>query len=126
MTAVAADADTLPLFPLRNTGTHGIDDAGHFMSWNARILNSGPRAFLGENVTVANATGLHLIRTCRSLGFGISRSTIWKSAPGLETCATFIVATATVIEAINPRTNCRIVEKQLLSVATRPRLLSAP
>src|SRR5262245_12862364 len=30
------------------------------MSGNTRILNSGPRAFFREHVTVANATGLHL------------------------------------------------------------------
>src|SRR5579862_2866726 len=31
-----------------------------------------------------------LIRTCPASGLGISRSTISKSAPGLETCAAFI------------------------------------
>src|SRR5262249_18235409 len=43
-----------------------------------------------------------LMRTCPEVGLGISRSMIWKSAPGLETCATFIVATETVIVAIKP------------------------
>ena len=43
-----------------------------------------------------------LMRTCPGLGLGISRSMIWKSAPGLGTCATFIVATETVIVAIQP------------------------
>src|SRR5215468_9872217 len=43
-----------------------------------------------------------LMRTCSEVGLGISRSMIWKSAPGLETCATFIVATETVIVAIKP------------------------
>src|SRR5215467_7341454 len=43
-----------------------------------------------------------LMRTCPEVGLGISRSMIWKSAPGLETCATFIVATETVIVAIQP------------------------
>src|SRR5215469_16050857 len=47
-----------------------------------------------------------LMRTCPEVGLGISRSMIWKSAPGLETCATFIVATETVIVAIQPPTAC--------------------
>src|ERR1700704_1997994 len=46
-----------------------------------------------------------LIRTCPTPGSGISRSTIRKSAPGLETCATFIVPTATAVVAINPPEN---------------------
>src|SRR6266436_3070795 len=36
------------------------------------------------------------IRTCPAPGFGISRSTISKSAPGLGTCATFIFAIETL------------------------------
>src|SRR5216684_7914029 len=43
-----------------------------------------------------------LIRTCPTPGSGISRSTIWKSAPGLETCANFIVVIAIAVVAINP------------------------
>src|SRR2546421_963672 len=43
-----------------------------------------------------------LIRTCPTPGLGISCSTIWKSAPGLGICATFIGATATLVVAINP------------------------
>src|SRR5262249_10519267 len=58
--AVPADANTLPLFPLRNTGTQLVDDPRDFVSWNAGILNSGPSAFLREHVTMANTTGLHL------------------------------------------------------------------
>ena len=60
LAAMPADADTLPLLPLGNTGAHFIDDARHFMSGNARILNSGPHAFFREHVAVANSTGLHL------------------------------------------------------------------
>src|SRR5262249_54803042 len=44
-----------------------------------------------------------LMRTCPEVGLGISRSMIWKSAPGLETCASFIVATETIIVAIHAR-----------------------
>src|SRR2546421_9351580 len=46
-----------------------------------------------------------LIRTCPAPGLGISRSTIWKSAPGAGTCATFIGATATSVVAITPPLN---------------------
>src|SRR5438046_1729973 len=58
--AVPADADALPLLPLGNTVAQFIDDARDFMPWNARILNSGPRALFREHVTVADAAGLHL------------------------------------------------------------------
>ena len=60
LAAVPADTDALPLLPLGNTRTQFIDDARDFVSRNAGILNSGPRAFFREHVTVANATGLHL------------------------------------------------------------------
>src|SRR5215467_2988893 len=43
-----------------------------------------------------------LILTSRLPGSGISRSVIWKSAPGSGTCATFIVATAIVEGVIKP------------------------
>src|SRR5579864_7484919 len=49
-----------------------------------------------------------LIRTCPASGVGISRSTISKSAPGLETCAAFICAIfigTTLLVAINPPMN---------------------
>src|SRR5215472_3542195 len=42
------------------------------------------------------------MRTCPAPGLGISRSTIWKSAPALGTCATFIGAVATFAVAIMP------------------------
>src|SRR5215467_10052777 len=58
-----------------------------------------------------------LMRTCPEVGLGISRSMIWKSAPGLETCATFIVATETVIVAIQP---------PLLAAETTNHLLATP
>src|SRR2546425_511647 len=58
--AVPADADSLPLLPRGNAGPHFIDDACHFMSGNARILNSWPESFFREHVAVADATGLHL------------------------------------------------------------------
>jgi hypothetical protein len=66
---VPTNTDTLPLLPLGNTSTHFIDDARHFMSWNARVLNSGPRAFFREHVTVADATGLHLDAHVSCAGF---------------------------------------------------------
>src|ERR1700722_742094 len=50
-----------------------------------------------------------LIRTCSGPGWGISRSTIWKSAPALGITATFIGATATLLVAICPPMLHRIV-----------------
>ena len=48
-----------PVFHSVTPGTHFIDDARDFVSWNAWILNSGAGAFFREYVTVANTTGLH-------------------------------------------------------------------
>src|SRR5207302_8235685 len=46
-----------------------------------------------------------LMRTCPTPGLGISRSTIWKSAPGLGICATFIGAVASFVAGIMPPKN---------------------
>src|SRR5438876_7819905 len=48
-----------PLVPRGNTSTHFIDDACDFMSWNAGILNSRPKPFFREHITVANTTSLY-------------------------------------------------------------------
>src|SRR5262249_3851215 len=60
MAAVPADPHALTLLPRGNTSADFIDDARHFMSGNAGILNAGPGAFFREHVTAANATRLHL------------------------------------------------------------------
>src|SRR5215472_3714472 len=60
MPAVPADANALVLLPLRTARAHRVDDACYFMSWNPRILDSGPGAFFREHVTVADTTGLNL------------------------------------------------------------------
>jgi hypothetical protein len=60
LTAVPPNTDALTILPVGNAGTELIDDANHLVSWNTRVLNSGPRAFFRKNVTVADATGLHL------------------------------------------------------------------
>src|SRR5271166_3458199 len=54
-----------------------------------------------------------LIRTCPAPGLGISRSTIWKPAPPLGICATFIVATEILVVAINP--SCLICQPLLIN-----------
>jgi hypothetical protein len=57
--AMPTYAHALPLFPGGNAGTHFVDDARHFVSWNAGILNSGPQAFFREHVTMAHTASLH-------------------------------------------------------------------
>ena len=94
LAAVPADTDALSLLPLGNTGAHFIDDACHFMSWNAGILNAGPRAFFREHVTVANTTGLHLdphLSCTRLRNLALDDLEICSR---LGTCATFIVPIA--------------------------------
>src|SRR5579864_3521363 len=59
LAAVPTDTDALPFLPRRHIGAHFIDDARHFVSRNAGILNPGPQAIFREHVTVADATSLH-------------------------------------------------------------------
>ena len=59
LAAVPADTYALSLVPRGNTSTHFIDDACDFMSWNAGILNSRPKPFFREHITVANTTSLN-------------------------------------------------------------------
>src|SRR5512133_4402289 len=90
-----ANAHALTHLPSGNAGAHFIDDAHHFMSWDTGILNAGPKTFLGEHVAVwQTPQACTLMRTCPASGSGISRSTISKSPPGLDICATFIGSAA--------------------------------
>jgi hypothetical protein len=100
--AMPADADTLSLLPSGDLGAQFIDDACDFVPRYPRILNSRPEAFFYKYVTVANPAGLTLMSTSPIPGLGISRSTISKSPPGLEICATCIVAVAIFVLAIVP------------------------
>src|SRR5262250_2603855 len=59
LATMPANPDALSFLPRGNTGADFIDDAGDFVSGNARILNSGPGALFREHVTVADTTGLH-------------------------------------------------------------------
>src|SRR5262245_57787026 len=60
VSAMPADADALPLGPSGNSGTHSVDETHHFMTWYARVLDTGPGTFLCERVTMTDAAGLHL------------------------------------------------------------------
>src|SRR5262245_19572824 len=50
-----ADTDPLAWRPTDNSFPNGINSAGDFVAWNARVLNSGPVAFLHQRIAVANA-----------------------------------------------------------------------
>src|SRR6266567_1581695 len=68
-----------------------------------------------------------LMRTCPTPGLGISRSTIWKSAPALGTWATFMGATATLVVAINPPLNFQKLSKSTFCCwRSNRKLLAAP
>src|SRR5260370_21132376 len=51
------------------------------------------------------------MRTSTAPGFGISRSTISKSPPGFEICATFIGAIPTFVVAIIPPLNFQLLSR---------------
>jgi hypothetical protein len=115
------DAYTLPLLPRGNTFAQFIDNARNFMSWNTGKLNSGSQSLFREHVTVANATGLHLDPHVSCTQFRDLAFDDLEIAPGLEICATFIVATAIAVVAINPTMNFQIsFERHLLVLSRRP------
>src|SRR4030095_14565420 len=60
MAAVPADTDALSLLPAGDTDAHFIEDADDFVPGHARILDTGPLAFLREHVAVTDATGRDL------------------------------------------------------------------
>ena len=60
LAAVPADSYALAFFPRGDAGAELVDDAGDFVAGDARVLDSGPLAFFGEDVAVADAAGLHL------------------------------------------------------------------
>jgi hypothetical protein len=60
MPSVPAHADPLSLFPRLHVGADLVDDAGHLVARNTRVLNARPVAFLQEHVAVADAAGLDL------------------------------------------------------------------
>src|SRR5579864_3131776 len=59
MPAMPAYTDALSYFPAGNSRADGIDHAGDFVSWNARVRDARPRTFLGVFIAVADAAGLH-------------------------------------------------------------------
>src|SRR5262249_3712028 len=59
VTAMPAHAHALSFFPRGNAGPDFINDAGHFVPGDARVLYSRHHAFFREHVAVANATSLN-------------------------------------------------------------------
>src|SRR5262249_51735182 len=70
MTAMPADSDALAFFPICDSGARFIDDTGHFMARNARILNAREDAVLCEVVAEANAAGLDFDANLSGAGLG--------------------------------------------------------
>src|SRR6185437_9908302 len=59
MAAMPTDSNTLPRAPAGDTCPQRIDHARHLVSRHARIADTGPVAFLGQHVAVADPAGLH-------------------------------------------------------------------
>jgi hypothetical protein len=68
--AVPTEADALAYFEERDIGADRIDDAGDFMAGDARVLNAGPIAELGERIAVADAAGLDANANMAGAGAG--------------------------------------------------------
>ena len=56
--AMPANTDALALGPCSDTSAELVDDAGNFVTGNARILNSGPEAFFHKQIAVAGAASV--------------------------------------------------------------------
>jgi hypothetical protein len=60
MAANPADADALSFGPVGHAVPHGVDHACDLMTGNPRVSEPGKKPFLGEQIAVAEAAGLHL------------------------------------------------------------------
>jgi len=68
--SVPAKADALAWLEERNVRTDGVDDAGDFVAGGAGKLDSGPLAFLGKRVAVADAAGMDADADVSRAGLG--------------------------------------------------------
>jgi hypothetical protein len=59
MPPVPAYSDALSYFPAENARAYGVNHAGNFVPWNARVRDAWSRAFFSVFVTMANAASLH-------------------------------------------------------------------
>jgi hypothetical protein len=57
LAAVPADSNPMAFLPLRDTRPGLVDDAGHFVSGDARVRNAREKAFLGNHIAVTDSTG---------------------------------------------------------------------
>jgi hypothetical protein len=58
--AVPTNADPLALGPTHDASANCVNESGHLMSRNSRILNAGEGPLLYQRVAVADATRLYL------------------------------------------------------------------
>ena len=56
ITPIPPNADTLANLPSGNIFANRVDHAGDFMSWNARVRETGKVSFDGKRIGVTNAT----------------------------------------------------------------------
>jgi hypothetical protein len=70
VSAVPADSDALPGFPVCYIGTGGVDSPGDFVAGNPWILNAREESFLDEHVAVANSASFDLDANLCAGGIG--------------------------------------------------------
>src|SRR5262245_55386694 len=58
--AVPSHADALARLPGGDSGPDRVDHSGHFVTWNAWILNARKEALFGDGIAMADTASLHL------------------------------------------------------------------
>jgi hypothetical protein len=70
MSAMPADSDALAFFPMGDARAGLVYNSGDFVAGDARVLDTGEDAFLGDHVAVTDAAGLNLDSDLACAGLG--------------------------------------------------------
>ena len=89
--AIPSHPHPLTFRPADHASADLINDPRDFMPGNARVLDTGPVAFLREFVTVADSTCLHANADCAGARLWYVTFNQFDRPPGRVTCATFII-----------------------------------
>jgi hypothetical protein len=68
MSTMPPDADSLVGAPSCDAIADGVNPPGDLVTWNTRILNTGPQALFNKYVTVTNSTRFHFYANLSGAG----------------------------------------------------------